>query len=147
MNTQAPKAITHLIHAHLLNASAMLHNLCLIQGNHLPTQQAPELGTDHFLLLRAHSVCHRFSDGRTSIRACSGASGTRIFGSCRLPLPDIRRGKAILPVNSLYGSLKAAEESFSADESGLEVDRVREFVDCFQVNKNTYNLFMLYRLG
>ena len=41
----------------------------------------------------------------------------------------------MLPIHRFDGALEAAEESFGADESGLEVDRVGELVDCVVVSK------------
>lgn len=45
-------------------------------------------------------------------------------------LADGRSGEVVLLVDGFDGALEAAEEAFGADEGGLEVDCVGEFVDC-----------------
>lgn len=121
----------------------MLRHLLLVQGDDLPTQQASQLGTDHFLLFRHCPLRHRFSNASPGIHARGGAFRTRRLGISGLSLSDARSGEVVLPINGFNGPLKAAEESFGAGESGLEVDRVREFVDWLMVSKDFPNQFLL----
>jgi hypothetical protein len=110
----------------------MLYNLILIKHDHLPTQQTPQLWTDDFLLLGSNTLCNRIPDAiaLSGIGACSATSGRAGSICCDwLSLSNRWCRKVVLLIHGLNSALKAAEETLSADESGLEINGVGELVN------------------
>ena len=129
---------TMLLSSDNLNPATMTHHLLLPHGLHLPTQQLPQLRTNHLLLrlrlrLRlcllifpnstslSSAILPRIATRRRRSRTRSVGSGRRRFLQ-RFPLADVGSGEVMFLVDGLDGALEAAEEGLGCAERALEVD-------------------------